>query len=158
MASMTGAEEASVILSGPFYVVEPKWTDNELPNGTVPKPGSRTIATWEQMMHTEILNFTGGNKTRVRGAELVAWGDASGTKPRLLRHSLMRKLVLYQDRLWTNAGKALKIKRVSDRRRQRQFGLDTGGVHVGAGAKSLVAERDGEASRSRQHHGHVVQR
>ena len=79
MASMTGDEEASVILSGPFYVVEPKWTDNDLPNGTVLKPMSRTIATWEQMMHTDILNFTGGNKSRVRGAELVAWGDASGT-------------------------------------------------------------------------------
>eukprot|EP01043_Picozoa_sp_COSAG02_P108117 COSAG02_NODE_44139_length_368_cov_1.702602_1_plen_35_part_10 len=29
------------------------------------------------MMHTDITNFTGGNKDKVRGAEVVVWGDAA---------------------------------------------------------------------------------
>eukprot|EP00039_Didymoeca_costata_P021378 m.344362 g.344362 ORF g.344362 m.344362 type:complete len:673 (-) comp24269_c0_seq1:85-2103(-) len=81
MSSMTNAsvEDAYAILSGPFYIVEPKWVSVRFPNGTedyshhVPS----TIPTSLQMMHENILNFTGGNKSKVRGAELVAWGDAA---------------------------------------------------------------------------------
>jgi hypothetical protein len=36
-----------------------------------------TINTPLQMMHTDITNFTGGNKDKVRGAEVVVWGDAA---------------------------------------------------------------------------------
>lgn len=80
IASMTdaNAENATVVLSGPFYIVEPKWLDMRFPNGT--EDTSHRVHTEYsalQMMHMNILNFTGGNKSKVRGAEIVAWGDAA---------------------------------------------------------------------------------
>ena len=45
-------QNGSVILSGPFYVYDPDHPGHE---------------NWEEMMHTDILNFTGGDKSKVRG-------------------------------------------------------------------------------------------
>eukprot|EP00039_Didymoeca_costata_P009980 m.133243 g.133243 ORF g.133243 m.133243 type:complete len:644 (-) comp14667_c0_seq7:154-2085(-) len=74
MSRMTdeSQENASVILSGPFYINRPVRTVVDS-KGNVQEQGN-----WEQMMHTAILNFTGGDKSKVRGAELVAWGDSTG--------------------------------------------------------------------------------
>ena len=73
MATMTENEEASVILAGPYYVVEPKYPD-------CLKDPNRMLYDWEQMMHVDPLNFTGSTvaKSRVRGAMLTMWGDITG--------------------------------------------------------------------------------
>lgn len=55
-----------------------QWLDYEEPNGTIITDHRvHTINTPLQMMHTDIINFTGGNKDKVRGAEVVVWGDAA---------------------------------------------------------------------------------
>ena len=70
---MTDKEEASVILAGPFYVVDPKYPD------CVRDP-HRMLYNWEQMAHVDPLNFSAPAtaKQRVRGALLTLWGDITG--------------------------------------------------------------------------------
>lgn len=61
------AQNASVLLSGPFYLVDCRRADFE------PSP------TWAQMYDTDPLNFTGtpAMKERMFGAELTVWGDSA---------------------------------------------------------------------------------
>ena len=94
MSDMTSptSSNASVILSGPFYV----YTDNP-----------EKHEDWEQMMHTEILNFTGGDKSKVRGACLTAWGDAAKIDSGNTAQYLARFMSGFAVNMWSKNGTVL---------------------------------------------------
>eukprot|EP00041_Stephanoeca_diplocostata_P014190 m.255467 g.255467 ORF g.255467 m.255467 type:complete len:705 (+) comp19616_c0_seq2:49-2163(+) len=107
IASMTDEknENASVVLSGPFYIVEPKWLDMRFPNGT--EDTSHRVHTEYsalQMMHMDILNFTGGDKKKVRGAEIVAWGDAAKVDSGNLVATTASYMAAMSLQLWSPSG------------------------------------------------------
>lgn len=79
---------------GPFYV----FTDTHSP--LAPAAG----ADWEQMMHLNILNFTGGDKRKIRGACLTAWGDAAKIDSGNTVSSLTRYMAGMAINLWSPNG------------------------------------------------------
>jgi len=91
-------ENASVVLSGPFYVVDPKYPVN--PQST------RELNDFEQMMHEEVLNFTASAeaKAKVRGAKLVLWGDASQTDSYTLVPTAGKYMAAMSLSLWSPLG------------------------------------------------------
>ncbi len=59
---------------------------------------------WEQMMHTDILNFTGGDKSKVRGACLTAWGDAAAIDSGNTAQYLARFMSGFAVNMWSKNG------------------------------------------------------
>ena len=82
------------MIQGPFYV----FTDTHSP--LAPAAG----ADWEQMMHLDILNFTGGDKRKIRGACLTAWGDAAKVDSGNTAYSLARYMAGMAINLWSPNG------------------------------------------------------